>query len=65
MFCNTCKDPARTAVLEDKCIKDKCKEYTDKLHQKLKSLESIIQKKAESTDLQELQKQVENVRKDK
>ena len=24
-FCKTCKDPARMAVLEDKCNEDKCK----------------------------------------
>ena len=62
-FCNTCKDQARSAVLEDKCIEDKCKEYTDKFQQKLKSLESNIQKKAEATDVQELQQQMEECEK--
>ena len=58
-FATPCKDPARIAVLEDKCIEDKCKEYTDKLHHKLRSLELNIQQKAESSDLQELQKRME------
>ena len=31
-FCNTCKAPARTIVIKDKCIEDKCKEYADKLY---------------------------------
>ena len=62
-FCNTCKDPARSAVLEDKSIEDKCREYTDKLHQKLKLLELNMQKKAESTELQDLQKRLEECEK--
>ena len=41
-FCNTCKDQARSAVLEDKCIEEKCKEYMDKFQQKLKLLELNI-----------------------
>ena len=63
LFCNTCKDPARSAVIEDKCIEDKCKEYTDKLHQKLKSLESCMQKKADSTELEDLKKRMEDCEK--
>ena len=62
-FCNDCKDPARTAVLEDKCIEDKCREYTDMLHQKMKALETDIQRKAEATDLRELQKRMEECEK--
>ena len=38
-FHNTCKHLVKTPILEDKCIKNKCQQHIEKLHQKLKSLE--------------------------
>ena len=47
----------------DNCIENKCKDCIDKLHQKLISLESNMQKKAESTEVQQLQKRMEECEK--
>ena len=30
-FCKACKEPAKKAIIEDKCIEDKCKEYKKRL----------------------------------
>ena len=46
-------------LLEDKSIEDKCKEYTKELNLKMKSIEATIQKKVDVTELQKLQKKVE------
>ena len=59
-YCKSCKLPAKNAVLEDKSIEDKCKEYTKELNLKTKSLEATIQKKVDVAELQKLQKKVEN-----
>ena len=32
-FCKACKEPAKNAIIEDKCIEDKCKEYTKKINE--------------------------------
>ena len=40
-FCKACKEPAKKAIIKDKCIEDKCKEYTKKINEKLRSLELI------------------------
>ena len=45
-YCKSCKLQAKNAVLEDKSIEDKCKEYTKELNLKMKSLEATIQKKS-------------------
>ena len=58
-YCKSCKLPAKNAVLEDKSIEDKCKEYTKQLNLKMKSLEATIQKKVDVAELQKLQKKVE------
>lgn len=58
-YCKNCKIPAKTAVIEDKSIEDKCKEYTKELNQKMKTIETSIQKKADITELQKLQQKVE------
>ena len=58
-YCKSCKLPAKNAVLEDKSIEDKCKEYTKELNLKMKSLEATIQKKVDVAELQKLQKKVE------
>ena len=38
-FCKVCKEPAKKAIIEDKCIEDRCKEYIKKINEKLRSLE--------------------------
>ena len=58
-YCKSCKLPAKNAVLEDKSIEDKCKEYTKELNLKMKSLEATIQKKVDVAELQKLQKKLE------
>ena len=58
-YCKSCKLPAKNAVLEDKSIEDKCKEYTKELNLKMKSLEATIQKKVDTAELQKLQTKVE------
>ena len=50
--CKSCKLPAKNAVLEDKSIENKCKEYTKELNLKMKSLKATIQKKVDITELQ-------------
>ena len=49
------------AVLENKSIEDKVKEHTEKINQKIKAIESNLHKKAESTELEKLQKRVEEL----
>ena len=51
MYCTTCKLQVKIAVTEDKIIEDKCKKYTKKLNQKMKSIEVTIQKNADVTKL--------------
>ena len=46
-YCKPCKQPAKVAGIEDKSIKDTCKEYTEKVSQRMKTLEATLQKKAE------------------
>ena len=47
-FCKACKEPAKKAIIEDKCIEDRCKEYTKKIYEKLRSLKVNLQNKAET-----------------
>ena len=60
-YCKSCKQPAMVAVLENKSIEDKVKEHTEKINQKIKAIESNLHKKAESTELEKLQKRVEEL----
>ena len=60
-YCKPCKQPAKAAVVEDKSIENKCKEYTEKLSQNLKMIEEKIQRKAEISTIEELQKRVEEL----
>ena len=60
-YCKPCKLPAKNAVLEDKSIEDKCKEYMDKINQRMKTIELSIKKKAEQTTVDELQKQLDKL----
>ena len=57
-YCKACKLLAKKAITEERnnCIKQKCMEYTKELKQKMKSIEPIIQRKVDLTELQELQK---------
>ena len=58
-YCEPYKLPATNAVLENKSIEDKCKEYTKELNLKMKSQKATIQKKIDVTKLQKLLKKVE------
>ena len=60
-FCKACKEPAKKAIIEDKCIEDKCKEYTKKTNEKL-SLEVDLQNKADTIEIDRLER-IENIEK--
>ena len=55
-FCKACKEPAKKAIIENKC-----KEYTKKINEKLRSLEVDLQNKADTTEIHILQKRIENI----
>ena len=54
-FCKACKEPANKAIIEDKCIEDRCKEYTKKINEKLRSLEVDLQNKTDTIEMKKLQ----------
>ena len=58
-YCNACKLLAKKTITEDRNIEQKCMEYTKELKQKMKSIEAIMQRKVDVTELQELQRKVE------
>ena len=58
-YCRDCNMPAKSVVIEDKSIEDRCKEHTKELNQKMKTIETILQKKADITELKKLQQKVE------
>ena len=62
-FCKACKKPAKKAIIKDKCIEDKCKEYTKKINEKLRSLEVDLQNKADTIEIDRLQRRIENIEK--
>ena len=62
-FCKACKEPAKKAIIEDKSIEDKCKEYTKKINEKLRSLEVDLQNKADTIEIDRLQRRIENIEK--
>ena len=62
-FCKACKEPAKKAIIEDKCIEDKCKEYTKEINEKLRSLEVDLQNKADTIETDRLQRRIENIEK--
>ena len=62
-FCKACKKPAKKAIIEDKCIEDRCKEYTKKINGKLRSLEVDLQNKTDTIEKQKLQRRIENIEK--
>ena len=62
-FCKACKEPAKKANIEDKCIEDKCKEYTKRTTEKLRSLEVDLQNKTDTIEMEKLQWRVENIKK--
>ena len=62
-FCKACKEPAKKAIIKDKCIEDKCKEYTKKINEKLRSLEVDLQNKADTIEIDRLQRRTENIEK--
>ena len=57
-FCKACNEPAKKAIIEDKC-----KEYTKKINEKLRSLEVELQNKADTIEIDRLQKRIENIEK--
>ena len=60
-FCKSCVQPAKVALLEDKSIEDKVKEHVEKLNQRIKTIESNLPKKVETTEFEKLQKKVEEL----
>ena len=50
-------------IIEDKCIEDKCKEYTKKINEKLRSLEVDLQNKADTIEIDRPQRRIENIEK--
>ena len=62
-FCKACKEPAKKTIIEDKCIEDKCKEYTKKINEKLRRLEVDLQNKADTIEIHRLQRRIENIEK--
>ena len=58
-FCKTCIQPTKLAVMENKNIEEKIMEHTEKLSQQTKVVETGLQKKADTTELEKLQKRVE------
>ena len=62
-FCKARKEPAKKAIIEDKCIEDKCKEYIKKINKKLRSLEVDLQNKADTIEIDRLQRRIENIEK--
>ena len=62
-FCKACKELAKKAIIKDKCVKDKCKEYTKKINGKLRSLEADLQNKADTIEIDRLQRSIENIEK--
>ena len=61
-FCKACKEPAK-AIIKDKCIEDKCKKYTKKINEKLRSLEVDLQNKADTIEIDRLQRRIKNIEK--
>ena len=61
--CKACKEPAKKAIIEDKCIEDRCQEYTKKINEKLWSLEVDLQNKTDTIEMEKLQQRIENVEK--
>ena len=44
-------------------IEDRCKEYTKKINEKLRSLEVDLQNKADTIEMERLQRRIENIEK--
>ena len=55
LYCRDCKIPAKSAVIEDRSTEDRCKKYTKELNQKIRTIETTLQKKADITKPQKLQ----------
>ena len=49
-------EPAKAEVIENKIVEDKIIEHTEKLSQQIKVVETNLQKKAETTELEQIQK---------
>ena len=62
-FYKACKEPAKKAVIKDKCIDDRYKQYTKKITEKLRTLEVNVQRKADTIDMEKLQRGIEDVKK--
>ena len=58
-YCKACKLLAKKAITEDRNIEQKCMEYTKELKLKMKSIEAIIQKKVDITELEKLRRKIE------
>ena len=62
MVLQACKEPGKKAIIEEKCIEDKCKEYTKKINEKLRSLEVNLQNKEDTIEIDRLQRRIENIK---
>ena len=62
-FCKACKEPAKKAIIEDKCIEGRCKEYTKTINKKLRSIEVGLQNITDAIEIDRLQKRIENIEK--
>ena len=62
-FCKACQEPAKKVIFEDKCIEDRCKEYTKKINEKPRNLEVDLQNKTDSIEMEKLQRRMENIEK--
>ena len=62
-FCEACKEPAKKAIIENKCIEYRCKGYIKQINEKLRSLEVDLQNKTDIIKMKKLQRRIENIEK--
>ena len=59
-YCSNCNAAAMQAVMNDKAIEDRCREFLEQYEQRLSKVESELTNKASKSDLAETQKEVNN-----
>ena len=60
-FCSACQMPALQAVLNEKLVEDKCREFLRKFEQRLENVEKEMSQKASKQDLQKLDTKVKSL----